>query len=184
MIDQAHVSLVAAPGSAQTCQLCMSQINPPCASVIIRHTRGGVVQLAACDWCVQAVRRLAAAGGNAIFALSEAAMPSPSRQATASRGARFASRPVLMAELADRVRDPTDGSVSIARVFGRARRGGTWEGWIEFTNMTSGVVMRTDQETTQSNREGLVYWSSGLEPAYLEGAFGRARRVAAAVSST
>ena len=68
MIDQAHVSLVIGPTNALTCELCTSQTNPLQDTVVVRHTRGGVVQLAACDWCVQAIRRLAAVtGGHAVF---------------------------------------------------------------------------------------------------------------------
>lgn len=177
MIDQAHVSLVGGPTNALGCELCTSQANPPHASVIVRHTRGGVVEFAACDWCVQAIRRLAAAtGGSAVFGMSEGATASASRQTTRPRGARPASPPVLIAELADRIRDPADGTLYFARVYGRARMDGTWEGWIEFVSVGGTVVLRTNQETTQSNREGVVYWASGLEPAYLEGAFARAER--------
>jgi hypothetical protein len=61
-------------------------------------------------------------------------------------------------------------------VRGRARADGTWEGWIEFVAVGAAIVLRTDQETTQSNREGVAYWASGLGTAYLEGAFARARR--------
>jgi hypothetical protein len=58
--DPARISLVA--GSSSTgCELCTAQSVTPTTSVVISHPRGGIVQLAACDWCVQAVRRLAAA---------------------------------------------------------------------------------------------------------------------------
>ena len=64
----------------------------------------------------------------------------------------------------------------VARVYSRPRADGTWEGWIEFVAIGAAVVLRTDQETTQSNREDVAYWASGLEPTYIEGAFARARR--------
>jgi hypothetical protein len=52
---------------------------------------------------------------------------------------------------------------------------GTWEGWIEFvTELGQRVV--TDRETTQPNRQAVVYWATGLEPVYLEGALQRAVR--------
>jgi hypothetical protein len=41
------------------------------------------------------------------------------------------------------------------------RSDGPWEGWIEFVAVGSGVALRTDQETAQSNREGVAYWASG-----------------------
>ena len=59
--DQARVSLVAQGTGALGCELCTSQSKAPNATVVIQHPRGGTVQLAACDWCVQALRRLAAA---------------------------------------------------------------------------------------------------------------------------
>jgi hypothetical protein len=57
-----------------------------------------------------------------------------------------------------------------------ARRGGTWEGWLEFRPDKNGIpILRTDRETTQPDRDALAYWASGLEPLYFEGAFARAR---------
>lgn len=51
----------------------------------------------------------------------------------------------------------------------------TWEGWIEFlTEMGQRVV--TERETTQSSREAVAYWATGLEPVYIEGALERAVR--------
>ena len=138
---------------------------------------GGMVQLAACDWCVQALRRLAAAtGGHAVFAFAGGGIPAPASRRTVPSGARPAGPPVLVLEFAERLRDPVDGSMSVARVYGRARTGGTWEGWIEFVAVGAPVGLRTYQETTQSNREGIAHWASVLEPAYLEGAFARARK--------
>lgn len=105
--DQARVSLVAQGTGAIACELCTAEGNAPDATVVIHHPRGGVVQLAACVWCVHMVRRLAAAtGGHAVFALAEGASP-----------------------------------------------------------------------------PRLAYWASGLERAYLEGAFARARRDAPLAAS-
>jgi len=84
---------------------------------------------------------------------------------------------LLVLEFADHVRDPVDGRTYIAQAYGRARADATWEGWIEFVAVGAAMVLRTDQETTQSNREGVAYWATGLEPAYLEAAFARAHRV-------
>ena len=52
---------------------------------------------------------------------------------------------------------------------------GNWLGWIEFASKGDPRVLRTDRETTQPNRDALMYWASGLEPLYFEGAFTRAR---------
>jgi hypothetical protein len=177
MSDLARVSLVGQATGALSCELCTSEKNIPNATLVVRHPRGGVVQFAACDWCVQALRRLAAAtGGHAAFALAEGGTLAPPNRRTVPSRARPVSPPVLVLEFAEHVRDPVDGTTYIARAFGRARADGTWEGWIEFVAVGAAVVLRTDQETTQSNREGVAYWASGLEPAYLEGAFARARR--------
>jgi len=175
--DQARVSLVAQGTGAPACELCTSQANTPDATVVIQHPRGGTVQLAACAWCVQALRRLAAdSGGHAVFALAEGGTPSAPSRRRKSRGTRPAGPPVLVHEFAQHVRDPRDGMAYVARVYARPRADGTWEGWIEFVAIGAAVVRRTDQETTQSNREDVTYWASGLEPTYIEGAFARARR--------
>ena len=58
-------------------------------------------------------------------------------------------------------------------VEGLPRADGTWAGRVAFVSGT--VTRRTDQETSQPNREALAYWASGLELVYLEGAFGRAQ---------
>ena len=62
---------------------------------------------------------------------------------------------------------------SRAFVHGAARPDGTWIGWIEFVNGTT--RLRTEQETSQPNREALAYWATGLEDVYFEGALNRAR---------
>jgi hypothetical protein len=68
------------------------------------------------------------------------------------------------------------GNLYDVRVCGEQREGGTWEGWIEFhpAGGRAAPVLRTGRETTQPNRQALVYWASGLEPLYLEGALARA----------
>src|SRR5438874_6152334 len=111
MNDEARVSLVAQETGALACELCTAEANIPHATVVVRHPRGGVVQLAACDWCVQAVRRLAAAaGGHAMFALVEGGNPAPAERRIVPSGARPASPPVLILEFAEQVRDPVDGT--------------------------------------------------------------------------
>ena len=62
------------------------------------------------------------------------------------------------------------------RVLGTERDDATWEGWIEFRPIGgAGRALHTERETSQPNRAALLYWASGLEPVYLEGALARAR---------
>jgi len=68
-----------------------------------------------------------------------------------------------------------DGTAYEVQVYGRARSDGTWEGWLEFSNPLRGRL-RTERETTQSSAEQVLYWATGLEATYLDGALARARR--------
>jgi hypothetical protein len=173
--EPARISLVAG-SSATGCELCTAQSVTPTTTVVISHPRGGIVQLAACDWCVQAVRRLAAAsGGQAAFAFSEVGGPPPSTVRTAPPATRPLTPPVLIIELAQELQDSA-GINYVIRVFGRERVDGRWEGFLEFVAVGAAIVLRTGTETTQSNREDLAYWASGLNTAYLQGAFARAQR--------
>jgi hypothetical protein len=54
---------------------------------------------------------------------------------------------------------------------------GLWEGWIEFVPIGGGArgPIRSGRETEQPNRDGVLYWASGLTQVYLEGALARAR---------
>ena len=81
----------------------------------------------------------------------------------------------LIQEFVSEVAD-ADGHVYTARAIGRQRTGRTvWEGWFEFAPLGGrGIVRRSQVETTQPNREALVYWASGIERVYLEGALERA----------
>lgn len=67
-----------------------------------------------------------------------------------------------------------DGRSYVARVCGRGREDGLWEGWIEF--VASDNVVRTGRETTQPSRDTLVYWATGLTAGYLDGALLRTLR--------
>jgi hypothetical protein len=60
-----------------------------------------------------------------------------------------------------------------AQVCGRPN-GNIWEGWIEFAADDGSDIRRTSRETTQPDRDALVYWSQGLSGTYLEGAMARA----------
>jgi hypothetical protein len=67
-----------------------------------------------------------------------------------------------------------EGTLYAILARGELRDDGMWEGWIEFQPLDGGQPLRTGRETTQPNRDALVYWASGLEPIYFEGAFERA----------
>jgi hypothetical protein len=63
-----------------------------------------------------------------------------------------------------------------ARAIGRRGEDGMWEGWIEFVPLDGSTeVLVTGVETTQPEKEHLVYWATGLTPVFLEGALHRAR---------
>ena len=49
-----------------------------------------------------------------------------------------------------------------------------WQGWLEFEPVAGGDTLRSPRETTQPNRQDLVYWATGLTAVYLEGALHRA----------
>lgn len=68
-----------------------------------------------------------------------------------------------------------DGTLYEARINGASRPDGSWIGWLEFHPVAGGPILRTGRETSQPGRSALVYWASGLEPLYLEGALERAR---------
>jgi hypothetical protein len=51
---QGHVSLVAQGTGAPSCELCTAETSIPSATMVVRHPRGGIVQLAAC--CLRLVR--------------------------------------------------------------------------------------------------------------------------------
>ena len=58
--------------------------------------------------------------------------------------------------------------------WGDRREDARWEGWLVFVPADGSPPLATPRETTQGTRAALEYWASGLEPIYLEGAFGRA----------
>jgi len=60
-------------------------------------------------------------------------------------------------------------------VHGQSRSDATWEGWIEFSPVKGGTVLRTEQETSQPNLAAIEYWADGLEAIYFEGALARAQ---------
>jgi hypothetical protein len=70
----------------------------------------------------------------------------------------------------------TDGPTYEVRACGRPLRENLWEGWLEFIPDDGSAVLRSGRETTQPNREDLMYWATGLEAVFLEGALRRALR--------
>lgn len=70
------------------------------------------------------------------------------------------------------------GELYKAEACGGVSRDGLWEGWIEFTSETTGRAYRSGRETTQPNRNDLLYWANGLTEVYLEGALRRALELA------
>jgi len=71
-----------------------------------------------------------------------------------------------------------DGHAYVPRTYGVRQSDGMWEAWLEFEPVDRGTpTLRTDRETSQASRQALETWASGLETAYFEGAFARARVV-------
>jgi hypothetical protein len=82
----------------------------------------------------------------------------------------------MIHEHSTHVRTP-EGLGYVARTYGAPRHDEMWIGWIEFHPLGAGPVLRTEGETSQASRAALESWASGLEAAYLQGAFARARVV-------
>lgn len=79
----------------------------------------------------------------------------------------------LIRQHGERVQD-TLGNLYDVLIYGAPRLDGTWEGWIEFVPVDPALSSRrTERETTQPDLSALEYWSTGLEPLYLAGAFER-----------
>jgi hypothetical protein len=173
--DIAHMSVVSTVAVVRACELCATDAVDVMAAVVVQHSRGGRVQFAVCDRCARAVRRLAAAAGEQVrFAASPPGVPHTRRRKVVTTVVDTVPLDVVY-EYPDRIRD--DGTEYLVRVCGAPRADGIWEGWIDFLAIGADIVRRTDIETTQSDREDLAYWASGLEGTYFEGAFRRARKV-------
>lgn len=74
------------------------------------------------------------------------------------------------------VRDP-EGRGYAASVHALERIDGLWETWLEFSGVGREVSLRTRRESEQPDRRAVLYWASGLQPSYLDGALLRATRV-------
>jgi hypothetical protein len=68
-----------------------------------------------------------------------------------------------------------DGLPYMAQVATRPD-GHIWEAWIEFAALDGSDIRRTPRESTQPDRDAIVYWAQGLSPTYLEGALRRTIR--------
>jgi len=74
------------------------------------------------------------------------------------------------------VRDP-EGRGYAASVHASERMDGMWETWVEFRGLGRDVTLRTLRESEQANRRAVLYWASGLQASYLDGALLRATRM-------
>jgi len=74
------------------------------------------------------------------------------------------------------ITDDTGRLYDCVRVYAQPQTGGTWAGILEFLPTDGGPAIRSARETTQSTSDGVVYWATGLEPIYFEGALARALR--------
>ena len=82
--------------------------------------------------------------------------------------------PELIQQYLERVQG-AHGIIYNVFAYGEHRADDLWEGWIEFhPENNAGPVLRTGRETTQPDKAALIYWASGLEPLYFEGALARA----------
>jgi len=66
------------------------------------------------------------------------------------------------------------GRAWAVEAWGESREDRRWEGWLVFVPADGSPPLVTPRETTQSNRQALEYWATGLAPTYLEGALTRA----------
>ena len=66
------------------------------------------------------------------------------------------------------------GARYVAQAYMAQQPGGLWEAWLVFFSLRTGNALATDRETTQSTREHVLYWATGLGRTYLQGALQRA----------
>jgi hypothetical protein len=176
--DVAWVALTTQAAVPGACELCGRQLVDLLWAVVVHDARGGAVQVAVCDRCALAVGRLGVlVGGQARFLIAPGARGRPAHH----RG--LEPPPECIHEYPHLVRD-TAGTPYLIRVYGRPRSDEKWIGWIEFLAIGPPITLRTGRETTQSHRQGLVYWALGLQWRYFEGALARAQAVDAEAELT
>jgi hypothetical protein len=177
--DLVNVSIAPLPARVGVCELCSVGPEHLRTAVLVQHVRGGAAELAACDRCAAAMRRLLALAGSAGPNGPVYLQPGTTEPQTRSEPAPaepstqdVVGEPALLFQFVEPFRVEA-GEAFVVRVYGQERSDGTWIGWLTFVG-THGQVRRTPRETTQSTREHLVYWATGLQPSFLEGAFNRA----------
>lgn len=82
----------------------------------------------------------------------------------------------LIQEFGPEVISDEDGLRFIARAYAAPQPNGPlWDAWLVFFPEDGGPPLVGDRETAQHHSE-LLYWASGLEPIYIEGALERVAR--------
>lgn len=178
----AVVSIAPLARRLDACTLCSTGREALGNAVLVRNASGATIEFLACERCAAAVRRLiATAGGAGVDGPAQLAFDGVRGPAPAAvDGTTYDSNathdtvgtPVLIHEFAESFVAP-DRVAYTVRVWGQARSDATWIGWLTFVPV-GGSVLRTPRETSQSTREHLAYWATGLQPSYVEGAFSRA----------
>jgi hypothetical protein len=172
--DIATIAVASRAAILGSCGLCTRPQATLSAAVAVTQGAGTVATFDICEYCERALRRL------------EAVTPGPSRFAVGAAftepgpvvpsGLSDVSGPeMLVQEFTQQIQDG-DGALYTPVAVGAQRVDGTWTAWLEFREMGGARVLRTNRETTQPNWTTIVYWASGLQPSYLEGAFRRAAR--------
>jgi hypothetical protein len=178
--DSAWLTLVEQAPIIGACDLCATDPASLESLVIVRHGHGGEARFGACTQCTRAMRRVLAAIGSDSRILGRIAIEATSPASARITNTRIRPRPrprvfsaEVLAELSEHFIDE-DGTRYVIRVCGGQRHDGRWSGWLEFAAIGARRIRRTGQETTQQDRESLMYWATGLGTAYYEGAFARA----------
>jgi hypothetical protein len=81
---------------------------------------------------------------------------------------------IQLAQRYDFVLRGPNGERYVAQAYMAKQPGGLWEAWLAFFSLRTGAVLTTDRETTQSTRQHVLYWATGLGRTYLQGALERA----------
>jgi hypothetical protein len=175
--DWAWVTVAHQAPVAGACELCGAEPVHLDSAVVVRHGYGATVQFLACASCSRAMHRLVAAIGSGARVVAATPTTDPTPVSRPLPRIRPRPRPrVLSAEVLAELSEHFvgDGMRYVVRVCGGPRSDGMWVGWLEYVAIGQRRIRRTGQETTQPNREALLYWATGLEPIYFEGAFSRA----------
>lgn len=180
-IDTVSLSVSNQGVTMGTCELCITADSVLNSIVTVQHNNGALVRFVSCDRCARAARRIVAAIGSD-SQLSQVVLdpsPSPTYPKAVPRP-RLRRKPrvqtsEMLLEVPNHLIIDEDGRDYIVQVWGGRRSDGMWVGWLEFVQVGTLKIRRTGQETTQPDRDALLYWASGHRPAYFEGAFERAR---------